>query len=245
MFAATGEVIVEAVQSLVDISTLVSNFQKSTYLDSIIILSCTVVVKLILFLVCRRHESVAVQVLAQDHRNDFITNTFGMTTFLIGKFFWPYTDPIGGMCIGLLLMFNWASTAYKQVKRMTGLSAEPEFLSMLTYIAYTHDPRVLAVDTVRAYYTSNNFIAEVDIILPETMKLKEAHNIGEALQIKLEQLPEVERAFVHLDYEWVHRHLDEHPSLKPHVKLEKHDEEKKSEGKAEEPKKEGGRTLVV
>lgn len=37
------------------------------------------------------------------------------------------------------------------------------------------------------------------------MPLKEAHAIGESLQIKIEELPEVERAFVHLDFECDHK----------------------------------------
>ena len=37
------------------------------------------------------------------------------------------------------------------------------------------------------------------------MPLSEAHDIGEALQNKLEKLEEVERAFVHLDFEGFHR----------------------------------------
>ncbi|KAL0805702.1 hypothetical protein Bca101_098193 [Brassica carinata] len=57
---------------------------------------------------------------------------------------------------------------------------------------------------VRAY-------AKVDIELPENLQLKEAHAIGESLQIKLEELPEVERAFVHLDFE--SRHKPEHSNL--------------------------------
>ena len=35
--------------------------------------------------------------------------------------------------------------------------------------------------------------------------MKEAHAIGESLQNKLEKLPEVERAFVHLDFECEHK----------------------------------------
>jgi divalent metal cation (Fe/Co/Zn/Cd) transporter len=46
---------------------------------------------------------------------------------------------------------------------------------------------------------------QVDIELPEDLPLKEAHAIGETLQIKLEKLPEVERAFVHLDFECDHK----------------------------------------
>ena len=36
------------------------------------------------------------------------------------------------------------------------------------------------------------------------MPLRLTHDIGESLQLKLETLPEVERAFVHIDWEWAH-----------------------------------------
>ncbi len=87
---------------------------------------------------------------------------------------------------------------------IVGRTAEPEFIQRLTYIALTHDPRVLQVDTAKAYHAGSNFFVEVDIVLPPSMELQEAHDIGESLQVKLELLPEVERAFVHLDYETSH-----------------------------------------
>lgn len=37
------------------------------------------------------------------------------------------------------------------------------------------------------------------------MHLEDAHDIGEGLQIKLEQVSCIERAFVHLDYEAGHK----------------------------------------
>lgn len=37
------------------------------------------------------------------------------------------------------------------------------------------------------------------------MSLREAHDIGESLQMKIESLPMVERAFVHLDFETTHK----------------------------------------
>lgn len=48
-------------------------------------------------------------------------------------------------------------------------------------------------------------LKQVDIELPEELPLKESHAIGETLQIKLEKLQEVERAFVHLDFECDHK----------------------------------------
>jgi divalent metal cation (Fe/Co/Zn/Cd) transporter len=47
-------------------------------------------------------------------------------------------------------------------------------------------------------------LVEVDIILPPDCPLKEAHDVGEALQDALELLENVERAFVHLDYNAEH-----------------------------------------
>ena len=44
--------------------------------------------------------------------------------------------------------------------------------------------------------------------MPPNMMLKDTHDIGMDLQYKLENLPEVERAFVHIDYS--KRAYDEH-----------------------------------
>ena len=86
-----------------------------------------------------------------------------------------------------------------------GKAAPTALIQKLTYVAMTHDPRVLQIDTVRAYHSGEKFFVEVDIVLPEDMMLKEAHDVGEALQFKLESMEQVERAFVHLDFETSHR----------------------------------------
>ncbi|KVH90890.1 Cation efflux protein [Cynara cardunculus var. scolymus] len=78
------------------------------------------------------------------------------------------------------------------------------WIDPLTYLVTRH-PQVKRVDTVRAYTFGVLYFVEVDIELPEDLSLKEAHAIGETLQIKIEKLPEVERAFVHLDFECTHK----------------------------------------
>ena len=46
--------------------------------------------------------------------------------------------------------------------------------------------------------------------MPILKTLQEAHDIGESLQNKIERLEEVERAFVHLDFESTHHPSQEH-----------------------------------
>ncbi|KAK4690472.1 hypothetical protein P7C71_g6326, partial [Lecanoromycetidae sp. Uapishka_2] len=41
---------------------------------------------------------------------------------------------------------------------------------------------------------------EVDVVLDENMTLRDSHDLGESLQYVLESVPNVDRAFVHLDY---------------------------------------------
>ena len=47
-------------------------------------------------------------------------------------------------------------------------------------------------------------IVEVDIVMDERKSLKETHDVAEGLQTKLESLPDVERCYVHVDYETSH-----------------------------------------
>lgn len=68
----------------------------------------------------------------------------------------------------------------------------------------THSPYVISLDTVRAWHSGPRIVVEVDIVLEAEMTLKETHDIAEDLQTKLESLPIVERAYVHVDYETSH-----------------------------------------
>lgn len=45
------------------------------------------------------------------------------------------------------------------------------------------------------------------------MSLKDTHDIAESLQTGIEALAEVERAFVHCDYEFDHHPQDEHKAV--------------------------------
>ncbi len=98
-----------------------------------------------------------------------------------------------------------------QVRHLTGLSAEPLILQRLTHVIYNYRPDVVTkIDTVQAVHLGTNFFVEVDIGLPGSMPLAEAHDIGAELQTQLETIDHIERAFVHLDFEFSHTPSCEH-----------------------------------
>ncbi|ETS78356.1 hypothetical protein PFICI_10418 [Pestalotiopsis fici W106-1] len=148
-----------------------------------------------------------------DHRNDIVVNIFGLVMSVVGSRFVWYLDPIGAICIGLLILVSWVSNAFEQVWLLVGKSAPREFLSKLVYMSMTHDTHIKKVDTCRAYHAGQKYYVEVDVIMDPQLPLKISHDVGQSLQRKLEGLGDVERAFVHVDYEDDHDIHEEHKPL--------------------------------
>ncbi|KAD4178710.1 hypothetical protein R6Q59_022330 [Mikania micrantha] len=163
------------------------------------------VVKFMLMVYCKRFKNEIVRAYAQDHFFDVVTNSIGLaSTVLAVRYKW-WIDPVGAIIIALYTISTWSKTVMENVWSLIGRTAPPDFLAKLTYLVWNHHEEIKHIDTVRAYTFGSHYFVEIDIVLPEDMPLSQAHNIGEMLQEKLEQLPEVERAFVHIDFEFSHR----------------------------------------
>lgn len=169
-----------------------------------IMLSVTLV-KLLLVLYCRSFTNEIVKAYAQDHFFDVITNIIGLIAALLANYVSDWMDPVGAIILAFYTIRTWSMTVLENVNSLVGKSATPDYLQKLTYLCWNHHKAVRHIDTVRAYTFGSHYFVEVDIVLPASMPLQEAHDIGESLQEKLELLPEIERAFVHLDYEYTHK----------------------------------------
>ncbi|KAJ5942248.1 hypothetical protein N7516_002416 [Penicillium verrucosum] len=148
--------------------------------------------KFVMFLYCyglRRYP--AAHVFYIDHRNDLAVNGFGLIMSIVGDRFVWYLDPVGACCIALLILFSWASTAFENMWLI----------------------RIQKMDTCRAYHSGQQLYVEVDIVMDPETKLRESHDVSQALQRKLEGLADVERAFVHVDYDYLHDVNEEHRPL--------------------------------
>lgn len=168
-----------------------------------IMLSATAV-KLALWLYCKSSRNEIVRAYAKDHYFDVVTNVVGLIAAVLGNKFYWWIDPAGAILLAVYTIINWSGTVVENAVSLVGQSAPPEFLQKLTYLVIRH-PLVQRVEMIRAYTFGVLYFVEVDIELPEELPLKEAHVIGETLQNKIEKLTEVERAFVHLDFECDHK----------------------------------------
>lgn len=180
---------------------------KGFHYPAVIAVGVAFVTKLALFLYCYslRNSYSQISILWQDHRNDLLINGFGLLTSVGGSKLRWWIDPTGAIVLSLIISFIWLRTASGEFNLLIGKSADPKTLQHITYLAMTHDPSVSQVDTVRAWHTGPRLAVEVDIVMDPDCTLRVSHDVAESLQMKIESLPDVDRANVHVDYETTHK----------------------------------------
>jgi len=176
------------------------------HLPSIISVASALAVKFLLFLYSYslRNKSSQVHILWQDHRNDLWINGFGILMSIGGSKLRWYLDPMGAIIIASGVIVSWGRTVYSEFELLAGKSTPHDFLQLLIYKCATFTDSIDKIDTVRAYHSGPGYFVEVDIVMDGSTPLWKAHDISQQLQDKLENLPNVERAFVHVDHEWTH-----------------------------------------
>ena len=202
-------------ESVNDLITGLNEDGKKVKMDAVTVTILVVVMgtQFIMWIYCKRVAALpipganAADALAQDHINDVFINVIGGVPAIIAGYVqgaW-LADPIGGIALSIYIAVRWTMSAIEQVPMLVGKTADPSFLNQLTYLAGTHDPRILKVDTILAYHVGVKYQCEVHIVVPEDMSLKRDTTSGESLEMKIERLDSVEMAFVHLDYESDHK----------------------------------------
>jgi len=178
------------------------------HLPSVIAVVIAFMTKLCLFLYCWgiKDKYSQVDILWQDHRNDLFVNGFGILTSVGGaKLVW-WLDPMGAIILSVLISCIWLRTAFQEFLLLVGVVASVEMQQLITYVCLTHSPDTIqGIDTVRVYHSGPRLIAEVDIVMHPDASLRDTHDVAEELQFKLEDLPDIERAYVHVDYETTHK----------------------------------------
>ncbi|CAN8095419.1 unnamed protein product [Discula destructiva] len=177
------------------------------HLPSVIAVSCAFATKLVLFFYTWtiKDKYSQVDILWQDHRNDLLINGFGILTSVGGSKLTWWIDAMGAIIISLIVSTNWLRTAFEEFLLLVGVVASVEMQQLITYVCCTHSPAIKQIDTVRVYHSGPRLIAEVDVVMDPDDSLRETHDVAEDLQIKLESLPDIERAYVHVDFETTHK----------------------------------------
>ena len=168
---------------------------------AIAIMAATVVIKFGCWLWCRFIPNSSVQALAQDAMTDVVFNIFSIIFPLVGYYagIW-WLDSLGGVLLSCYVIINWSQTSSEHIRNLTGAAATADERNILLYLTMRFAKTIKAIQGLQAYHSGDKLNVEVDIVLDEGTSLRDSHDLGESLQYVLESVPNVDRAFVHMDY---------------------------------------------
>ncbi|BGP20697.1 hypothetical protein JCM10213v2_008860 [Rhodosporidiobolus nylandii] len=214
-FETIGDIVYAGVMGAVSLILVAFSIQdlargesdKKLHIPSLVVVGIAFVVKLALFIYCYsiRSKNSQVRVLWEDHRNDLFINGFGLFTSAAGSQIAWWIDPAGALVISIFLIYAWGSTITTNFTYLAGKAAPADFINLVTYKAMTFAEQIEQIDSVQVYHNGPGFQVEVDIVMGSETTLRVAHDVSQALQDKLEELPQVTRAFVHVDHETSHK----------------------------------------
>ncbi len=135
---------------------------------------------------------------AQDNLSDVLTSIAAFIGVLGSTFIHPLSDPAAGLLVSVWI-FRAAFGAWKEnLHYLTGGGAPPELPGKIQTAAQAV-PGVQDVHQVLTEYVGARLIVDLHIDVDKELLITEAHAIADAVQEALEALPEVERAYVHVE----------------------------------------------
>jgi cation diffusion facilitator family transporter len=153
--------------------------------------------------------SPAIRASARDNLADVLASLAALLGVLGSRFVHPLLDPAAGVLVALWIFRATWEILYENLGYLTGRGAPSEVTADIVEAA-SSVPGVLDVHRVIADHVGPNLRVDMHIDVDGGMTLCEAHAIAEQVEARVEALPKVGLAFVHVEP------VDQdHPSVQP------------------------------
>lgn len=139
-------------------------------------------------------QSPALRASYVDSRNDVLTSAVAIYGFLAGG----QSDDLAALAIGGWIVYSGIRVGLENIGYLMGEapppSAEEEFRTRARTVS-----GVVGLNDLRAHYVGDKVHVELHIEVPKEYTLQAAHDIGVEVKRRLESLPIVHKAFIHID----------------------------------------------
>lgn len=152
MSVASIQMIVQSLESIIS-----KTVDPTIELPTLLIMISTILTKMALVIVCKRfirsfaprpldpytffslfrfQDDPSIQVLAQDHRNDCISNFVALLCAYGAQHLWIYLDPIGAILVSIYIACTWFLTGKEHLAMLSGKSADPDFINRIIKVLF-------------------------------------------------------------------------------------------------------------
>ncbi len=135
---------------------------------------------------------------AYHHRSDSLSSVAVLIGLGLQRLGFSRGDALAGLVVAGFLVKVSFEIILENVGYLTGQAPPFEVCEEIRNRALIV-PNVLGVHDLRAHYVGNKLHVELHIEVPPELSLKEAHDVSHEVKKLIEELPEVEVAFVHVD----------------------------------------------
>jgi len=168
----------------------------------LIALLLSVIIKGIMYFMVRdigqRLSSPGLNAAASDNLSDVLTSIAAMLGIIGSNVFTPLLDPLAGIFVAIWIFKTVWSTAKENLGYLTGAGADEDLRNKI--LDSVKDIRGIEyVHHVIAEYIGPKLLVEMHINVDGDISLNQAHKICDQATIELEKIPEVDRAYVHVE----------------------------------------------
>jgi cation diffusion facilitator family transporter len=146
----------------------------------------------------QKANSPAIRASARDNLADVATSSAALLGVLGSNFVHPLLDPLAGVLVALWILRAIWEIAHENLGYLTGRGAPPEVTAEIVEAASSVSG-VLDVHQVIADHVGPELRIDMHIDVDGDLTLHEAHAIGEQVETRVEALPKVDQAFVHVE----------------------------------------------
>ena len=168
----------------------------------ILLLAGVIVVKFAMHTFARvtaqRAKSTALMASAIDHRNDVLISAAVILGVGASNLGFPIFDPLAAMAVGFWIIWSGFRIGRDNIKYLMGAAPPDELVQRIKAIANATDG-VLGLNDVFAHYVGTAVEIEVHINVDRRLTIEHAHEIGKKVQLAIEGIEEISRAFIHID----------------------------------------------
>lgn len=133
---------------------------------------------------------------------DSLMDVFVALAALVGiagaKLGYAFLDPVAAFVISLWIIRTGYRIGMDNIAYLMGQAPPPALMEEIKRAALA-EKGVHAINTVRAHYVGNFIHVEIHIEVDKDLSTLESHAIGEEVERRIESIPSIDKAFVHLD----------------------------------------------
>jgi cation diffusion facilitator family transporter len=167
-----------------------------------VVLIVTIITKILLnryqIKIGKMFNSPAIRAASIDSINDVLASSIALIGVVGAAFKMGYIDSIAGILVAMFIFKSGYEVARENVDYLMGRSATKEFDEKLKKITMNIEG-VKGINDLRSHYVGNKFHVEIHVEVDKNIVTSESHDIGNLVRRIIEDMDEVQKAFVHID----------------------------------------------